>query len=136
MARQITSAADVQDPQQPTTTANDFKDRLVKLIPSEIITAYITLQGLISGNGPGHLQLYTTIAFACLLLFTPFYLKIVSGVTKVGQIVFTTIAFIIWVMASGGFHAILPDVAVFNDNFIGSMLLIIYTLAIPFVYKG
>jgi hypothetical protein len=136
MARQITSAVDEQDPQQQVTKVNDFKDRLVKLIPSEIITAYITLQGLISGNNSGHAKLYTTVAFASLLLLTPFYLKMVSGITKLGQIVFTTIAFIIWVMASGGFHAMLPTVAVFNDNFLGSMLLIIYTLAIPFVYKG
>ncbi|MBS1756579.1 MAG: hypothetical protein JSU03_04825 [Bacteroidetes bacterium] len=114
---------------------SDYKDRLVKLIPSEIVTAYITLQGLISGHLANQ-RLYLSIAFTCLLILTPIYLKNVSAVTKFGQIVFTTLAFVIWVMASGGFKILFPNTAIFDDNFLGSMILVIYTLAIPFVYKG
>ena len=140
MPREIKSLADVTTPATPAAAANanppsDFKDRLIKLIPSEIITAYMTLQGLITGH-INNQTLFLLIAFICLLILTPFYLKKVSGVNKAGQIVFTTIAFVIWVMASGGFKIFFPHAAIFEDNFLGSMILIIYTLAIPFVYKG
>lgn len=119
----------------PAKSSNDFKDRLVKLIPSEIITAYITLQGLISSR-ESNKQLFIIIVFACLLVLTPLYLKYISKVDKIGQIVFTAIAFIIWVMASGGFKIMFPHVALFQDDFMGSILLVIYTMVIPFVYRG
>ncbi len=136
MPREIKSEQDAA--LQPTirNDQNTYKDRLVKLIPSEIVTAYITLQGLISSRPGNDKILYTAITFFCLLVLTPFYLRKIQGVGKIGQIVFTTIAFVIWVMASGGFHSMLPNASLFQDNFLGSLLLIIYTLCIPFVYKG
>lgn len=136
MPREIKSTADVSVfAVAPPSPPSDFKDRLVKLIPSEIVTAYMTLQGLISGQ-VNNKFLYTWIVFACLLILTPLYIKFISGVNKIGQISFTTIAFIIWVMASGGFKILFPDVPVFADNFLGSLILILYTLIIPIVYKG
>ncbi len=141
MSREIKSLQDVTTPVTPAAAYNtnppsDFKDRLVKLIPSEIVTAYITLQGLISSQPEKDKQLYTIIAVVALFLFTPFYLKKVSEVSKIGQIVFTSIAFLIWVMASGGFHNIFPKSVLFENDFLGSMLLLLYTLGIPLVYKG
>ena len=135
MPREIRSPAD-PNIAAANTDPNTYKDRLVKLIPSEIITAYITLQGLISAEAGNNTVLFTVIAFGSLLILTPFYLRNISGVTKWVQIIFTTVAFVIWVMASGGFKYMFPTVEIFENNFLGSMLLIIYTLAIPFVYKG
>ena len=138
MPREIRSTTDAVAPSAAAAAANEpnvYKDRLVKLIPSEIVTAYMTLQGLIS-VAPNNKILFTAIAFISLLILTPFYLKNISGVNKIGQIIFTTVAYIIWVMASGGFNILFPGVQVFESNFLGSMILIIYTLAIPFVYKG
>jgi hypothetical protein len=135
MARQISTLADVQNQGSSSANVNDFKDRLVKLIPSEIVTAYITLQGLISSQQE-NVRLYVSISFVSLLILTPIYLLKVSGVTKISQIIFTTIAFVIWVMAIGGFGHLFPNVAIFNNNFLGSIILIIYTLLIPIVYKG
>jgi hypothetical protein len=135
MPREIRSSTDtVKGFVTHSSDPSDFKDRLVKLIPSEIVTAYITLQGLISTQD--NKELYTWIAFGALLVLTPFYLMKVSAVTKTGQIIFTTIAFIIWVMAYGGFKILFPDATIFENNFLGSFILFIYTLAIPLVYKG
>ena len=134
MSREI-KAADVAT-QNPSATPNDFKDRLVKLIPSEIVTAYITVQGLIIGYNGENKAIYTIIAFVFLLVLTPLYLKNVSGVSKIPQIVFTTLAFVIWVLAMGGFKLMFPNHANFFSEFLGSIILIIYTLAIPLVYKG
>jgi hypothetical protein len=134
MPREIASVADVQNQQNPATTTNDFKDRLVKLIPSEIVTAYITLHGLISDH-KDNLQTFTWIVFLSLLILTPLYLFFISNVKKPGQVIFTTVAYIIWVLATGGFMIMLPSVSILNE-FLGSLILIIYTLIIPFVYKG
>lgn len=134
MPREIASVADVQNLQDSATPINDFKDRLVKLIPSEIVTAYITLQGLISDH-KDNLSTFTWIVFLSLLILTPLYLFFISDVKKTGQIIFTTIAYIIWVLATGGFTIMLPSVSILNQ-FLGSIMLIIYTLIIPFVYKG
>jgi hypothetical protein len=132
MAREIKSTA------LPVTTSatqpNDYKDRLVKLIPSEIITAYITLHGLIISQQENQ-SVFLWIVFSCLVVLTPIYLYNISDVKKWGQISFTTVAFIIWVLAIGGFKIMLPQVAILNE-FLGSLLLIIYTLLIPLVYKG
>lgn len=134
MAREIKSAEITAN--EAANTPNDFKDRLVKLIPSEIVTAYITIQGLIIGYNGNNKSLYTIIAFCFLLILTPFYLKVVSQVTKIGQIVFTTIAFVIWVLAMGGFKLMFPSYGEVFSEFLGSIVLIIYTLMIPLVYRG
>lgn len=134
MAREIRAAA--QPLRTPEQDINDYKDRLVKLIPSEIVTAYLTFQGIISAGGGDSKTVYTIIAVCLLLILTPFYLIKVSGVSKPGQIVFTTIAFVIWVMASGGFKVMFPTVPVFQNEILGSMLLIFYTLMIPLFYRG
>ncbi len=132
MAREINSVADTPPP--PPSSVNDYKDRLVKLIPSEIITAYVTLKGLINGAGvQGNKQLLLWIVFGILVILNPLYLYYVTKVKKAGQIAFSSIAFILWVMVIGGtFGTILG----FPSEYLGSILLVIYTLFIPFVYKG
>ncbi len=113
---------------------NDYKDRLVKLIPSEIITAYVTLKGLISASGvEGNKSALLWIIFGLLVILNPLYLYYITKVRKPGQILFTSFAFVLWVMVIGGtFTTILG----FPAEFLGSVLLVIYTLFIPFVYKG
>jgi len=119
---------------EQTASIDDYKDKLVKLIPSEIITAYFSLQAMIKGGengGDGHLFLW--IIFIVLILLNPLYLDFISKVTRTLQIVFTTIAFILWViLISGPIEKILG----FDAAYIGSIFLVLYTLIIPFVFKG
>jgi hypothetical protein len=132
MAREIKSVADVPIP--PPSQVNDYKDRLVKLIPSEIITAYVTLKALINGAGEqGNRQLLTWIVFGILVILNPLYLYYVTNVKKAGQIVFSSFAFVLWVMVIGGTFT---KVLGYSAEYLGSIMLVIYTLLIPFVYKG
>ena len=132
MAREIKSAVDI--PVAPPSPINDYKDRLVKLIPSEIITAYVTLRGLINGAGQqGNKQLLLWIVFGILVILNPLYLYYVMQVKKAGQIVFSSISFVLWVMVIGGTFT---NILGFSAEYLGSILLVIYTLFIPFVYKG
>ena len=137
MPREIKSASDIQAAEAAVPSENNFKDRLVKLIPSEIVTAYVTIQGLISsvGNDNTSKNIHTLmwIIISVLFALTPVYLWQVGNVRKKGQIVFTTIAFFIWVMAIG---SPIGDILGFTSTFIGSIILVLYTLMIPFFYKG
>jgi hypothetical protein len=133
MPREIKSVANISK-LAIAQTPDQYKDRLVKLIPSEIITAYITLKGLVADQS--NERLYLLIACISLLILTPLYLKNIGKVSKPGQIIFSTIAFVIWIMASGGFKILFPYTPIFQNDFLGSFILIIYTLVIPFVYKG
>ncbi|MFH6991759.1 hypothetical protein [Flavobacterium sp. FlaQc-48] len=149
MAREIKNlpltAPNMVPPQTPSATSfDDFKDRLVKLIPSEIVTAYVTIQGLVAGatlnqdaefgylnKGSNNLLLWIVVIL--LLIMTPVYLYYVTNVRKWGQILYTTIAFFIWVLVIGG---PIKEIIGYSAQFIGSILLIFYTLFIPVIYKG
>ena len=118
----------------PSNQVNNFKDRLVKLIPSEIVTAYITIQGIIKGaeiKGDENALLWCV--FIVLLIITPLYLYYATNVRKWGQIILTTVGFIIWVIVIGG---PIQYILAYPAEFVGSIILILYTLFIPVLYKG
>ena len=137
MPREIKSAADIKIALPEPPSVNNFKDRLVKLIPSEIVTAYVTIQGLISTAGTGNSVKNTHtlmwIVITVLFAFTPVYLMKVGNVRKMAQIVYTSVAFLIWVLAIG---SPLGTILGYASTFIGSIVLVLYTLMIPFFYKG
>jgi lysylphosphatidylglycerol synthetase-like protein (DUF2156 family) len=136
MPREIKSVCDVAPALFVTAIVPDnYRERLLKLIPSEMIVAWIVLQGLIMAHRD-NTRLLIAIAFICLLAMTPLYLRVVCRVRKEKQIVLTTAAFVIWVMALGGFHIIYPKLAIFDDNFLGALALLGYTLITPMFYRG
>lgn len=133
MARQIKPQPTIQM-KEGTQLPDDYKDRLVKLIPSEIVTAYVTIQGIMKGyTGSGNIHALLWIVFVILLILTPVYLHYISKVNNVFQIIFTSIAFVLWVIVIGG---PIDTILGFNSAFIGSIFLVLYTLVIPFIYKG
>ena len=135
MSREIKS---VQQLQVQNVAPNDFKDRLIKLIPAEIIAAYVTISGLIIGfvkhkpNADQSNLLWTIILI--LMILTPVYLMKVLGISKKGQILFSTIGFLIWAFATASPYT--NDVLGFSIELITSLILILYTLLIPLFYKG
>lgn len=93
-----------------------FADKLMKLIPTEIVGAYMVLAGII-GYPPGSTVYVAAAAeitddavrafliqfvFAVLLVLTPIYLRRVGRVESVAQIAVSTLSFIIWVYSLGG----------------------------------
>lgn len=135
MAREILTKAEAQ---AQGTVPPALKDRLLKLIPAEIIAAYVTLAGLVEGmtkikpNADKATLLY--IIIGVLMVLTPVYLTKISGVTKKGQLLFSTIGFVIWAFATAS--PLKNDILNFPSEFIISTVLILYTLLIPFFYEG
>ena len=121
-----------------------FQDKVVKLIPTEIVGAYMVLNGIIglpSAPTGGSvralsvppvsdetLRLYLIQAvFAILLVITPFYLTKIAKVTNRRQLAATTASFVIWAYTLGGPFVVwglyYPIVA--------SVLLVIWSLVVP-----
>ncbi len=109
---------------------NPYQSRLLKLIPSEIIAAYLAIAGFIPDDYP-HAKILLSIASIVLMIMIPFYLARFQGVKGPVQIAFTTISFVIWVYSVGGpfrYFGIYEAV-------IGSTILVLWTLLIPFFVK-
>ena len=106
----------------------DYKSKLLKLIPSEIVAAYLVIEGII----PDERKYIGTLALSLILLvLVPLYLKQIYKVRRFGQHVFVMIAFMIWIYSLGG------PFKYWNvwEAWIGSSLLILYTLTIPLFYR-
>jgi len=140
MARQIVSKnhpAPLTAQTQDGNTGNDpYLNKLIKLVPTEIIGVYLTVFNLIKaqqGNPENNYQLQW-IVFIILALITPFYLKRVAQISSWSQIVLCFLSFCIWVFTIGG-----PMdgkmIVGFTPQFLGAIILPIYTLVIPMVYK-
>jgi hypothetical protein len=121
-------------------TTQPYSDKLVKLIPSEIIGAYMVLSNILgytagmqasvkpsavteSDLKPVLLQ----IVFFVLLILTPVYLKKISRVNNISQLMVTTISFVIWVYTLGGPFIVWG----IYYSIIGSVVLVLWSVIIP-----
>ena len=85
----------------------DYKSKLLKLIPSEIIAAYMVIHGIFGGQviEVGEKDLSHVVGwsvFAALLILTPLYLVKIHNVKSKAQILLTTLSFPVWVYTIGG----------------------------------
>lgn len=122
--------------------AQSYADKVMKLVPTEIVGAYMVLGGII-GYPPGAtVRVVETAAgipdetlrafliqftFAVLLVLTPVYLRRVGHVTSIAQVALSTATFVIWVYSLGG-----PFV-VWGCYYplMGSVVLVLWALIVP-----
>ncbi len=113
--------------------ADPYLNSLLKYIPTEIVGAYLAIQGfIIAAKTDERLHILALlITSVALFVITPFYLWRLQGVTRVAQLVLSTISFAIWVYTLGG-----PFVTWgIYQPLIGSIILVIWTLIIPIILK-
>ena len=100
-----------------------YQDKLVKLIPTEIVGAFLALDGIIKNQiHPAHLR---AIVILALLALTPLYLWRIGKVTHVLQLIVSTISFGVWVNTIGQ--------PVIGYDATPAIILILWTLIIPLV---
>lgn len=126
---QITKMSVIQNP-------DSYKDKLLKLIPAEIVAAFLTLKGILDASPSGvNIQLFQWIVFGGLLILTPIIYKKIYGVKDTKQLVVTTFAFVIWAFSIGS-----PIDTFFMDasgmlspakGIVASLLLVFYSLIAP-----
>ena len=116
-------------------STQSYADKLVKLVPTEIVGAYMVLSGMIgfsqaTPTAPGGLgNILIVVVSVILLAFTPIYLVRVSGVKNVVQIIVTTISFIIWVYTLGGPFIVFG----IHSPLISSILLVLWQMIVPVI---
>ena len=108
--------------------ADPYTTRLMKYVPSEVITAYVTVEAAIKSAKATNLSLYWAV-FLVLLVATPLYLWRVTKVTKGKQLAISTVAFAVWVFALGGPFARLD----WYNPIYGAVVLPLYTTLIAIV---
>ncbi len=121
-----------------------FQDKVVKLIPTEIVGAYMVLNGIIGlpaspavadmrfPSAPpvsdDTLRFYLVQAvFAILLVLTPLYLAKVAKVTNRRQLTVTTMSFVVWAYTLGGPFVVWG----LYYPLVASVLLVIWSLVVP-----
>jgi hypothetical protein len=109
---------------------NPYHEKLLKLIPTEIIAAYLAILGVIPETYPNTKELLIIVSII-LFCFVPVYIILLQKVTKITQIVFTTLSFAVWVFSIGGPFKEYD----FYQAFMGSIVLIGWTLLIPLVCR-
>jgi hypothetical protein len=109
---------------------NRYADVLVKLIPTEIIGAYMVIAGFISPGLPGARWIALSAGLV-LLVIIPFYLRMILDVQRRDQWIFTCLSFVVWVYWMGGPFQLwgihIPQIA--------SIILVLWTLLIPLVNR-
>ena len=104
--------------------SQNYRDRLLKLIHSEIVAAYMVLLGIIPSDKA---RWGTLIVSIVLLILVPLYLRRIQNVRRISQLIATTISFVVWVYSIGG-----PFEAWgLYESWIGSVILVLWTLTIP-----
>ena len=117
---------------------DNYLEKLMKYIPSEIVGAWIAIQGIFANgdreveavNSSQNIFLWVILAFLSILTF--FYIKQQtyeeSKKTAIKQIIVSVIAFLIWAYAIGGEPFLSLE---FYDSRYGAVFMILYTVTIP-----
>ena len=110
-------------------TAGQYMDRLIRLIPSEVVAVYLA--------GKGYAEHWPSGIWPVICLILVFVIRIwgtrdpSAGVQWVAVGV-SAVSFVIWVYAIGGqfFSLRLPDAG------IASAAVLVWTVVVPLIYKG
>jgi hypothetical protein len=109
-------------------TPDDYQGRLLKYIPAEVVAVYVFLDGVLRSAAPGlPIPIIRWVVFVALLGGTWLYLQRVEEVSRVQQLLISTVAFVIWVFSLGG-----PFMTFgWYSPLYGAILLPLYTFSIP-----
>lgn len=116
----------------PGDTLKDYLERLIKLIPGEVVGIYLIGVGSIpADNGP----VLATWAAICLALVV-FVRVYGTWEPRVGPqklaVAVAAVSFVIWVYTMGGPFAVYG----LQVQYVGSLLTLVWTFLVPYFYKG
>lgn len=132
----------------PSSNAEKFRSKLTKLIPGEVVTGYLVIKGgfttvreqaITNPNiTEGQIDGIMYIAILVLLVLTPTIYKRTFKVTNKKQLVYTAIAFGLWVFSIGGpfDYWFIEKKLLGLKDFISGMLVVIYTISIPGAFSN
>ena len=112
-----------------------YLDRLMKMIPGEVIALYLVGSGVIPSD-ENHLWL---VGWSSLCLAAVGVIRIYGTADRItnrgpqwASIAISAVAFVVWLYSLGG-----PFIALgIHKPFVGSLLVLAWTFFVPIVYKG
>lgn len=120
-------------------SADDYLSRVLKHIPSEIVMAYVAIDGILrTSYNPNilserqTLQMLLWITLCVLTVLTPLWLLRVMGVRRPSQLFISTLSIPVWLFALGGPFALLD----WYEPAFGAIVLPLYTLIIPIITRA
>ena len=109
---------------------DDYKERILKFIPAEVVTLYLFLYGLAKATEDEiPFEVISWVLFGVGIFGTILHLWRIAKVSAWSQILISTRAFVVWVFALGGPFLQLP----WYNSVYGALLLPIYTFFIPII---
>jgi hypothetical protein len=120
--------------QEKPTPIQSYMERLVKLIPAEVVGLYLVGQGIIP---PVEKVAIVVWSIVCLVLVVLVRAKTtgdrVNSISpQWSAVAVSTISFVIWVYTMPGpfqvYHVAIP--------FVGSLAVLVWTFVVPFLYQG
>lgn len=119
--------------------ADDYLSRVLKHIPSEIVMAYVAIDGVLRTsynpniwNERQTLSTLLWIVTTILTLLTPFWLWRVMHVRRPSQLFISTLSVPVWLFALGGPFALTN----WYEPAFGAIVLPIYTLVVPIIVRS
>jgi len=120
-------------------TGDNYLSRVLKHIPSEIVMAYVSIEGVLKSSYnirvPQQREILTTLLWIVLIaltLLTPLWLWRVMRVRRLSQLFISTLSVPVWLFALGGPFA-LQD---WYQPAFGAIILPLYTLVVPIITKS
>jgi hypothetical protein len=119
--------------------ADSYMSRVLKYIPSEIVVAYISIDGILRTCYDPNLwadrQILLKLLWiisAILTVLTPLWLWRVMRVRRLSQLFISTISVPVWLFALGGPFALLD----WYRPALGAIALPLYTLILPIISRS
>lgn len=113
--------------------ADDYSDKLLKLIPGEVIGVYLSMTAILGSSADEIHEYVPWLVFLFGMVATYFYLRVTLKVTDLRQLLVTVGAFCVWAYAVGLPFQEQPDW--YNGTYAG-LLLAAYTFIAPKIPMG
>lgn len=120
--------------QEKPTPIQSYMERLVKLIPAEVVGLYLVGQGMIPQNEKVAIVVWSIVCLGLVVL-----IRAKATGDRVNNlspqwiaVLVSTISFVIWVYNMPGpfqvYHVAIP--------YVGSLAVLVWTFIVPFLYQG
>lgn len=125
----------------PGSALQEYVDRLVRLIPAEVIAAYQAIRGIVVAVAPdsqgarSFLPWLPVIGFVLVLFVRAWGTRAPSGDLKTIQwraVGIAAVSFVVLIISLG--HPIIVETPI--ATWIGSVLLILWVFFLPYIYEG
>ena len=111
-----------------------YLDRLLKMIPAEVVGLYLVGSGFIPTTASGVIMLWAVICLAAVVAIRVYGTADPENSLppQVAPVIISSVAFVIWVYTLGGPFAAFKV----HVPYIGSLLVLTWTFFVPLFYKG